>query len=502
MKNCITDIENLFWGKLDSEEQKCALDKICSDDNLFHEFISESVIESQIYSSCRIGPEIKGLENETKWKNCIECLLSDSKMDTIYSEEQWNHLIHTAINKNHVTKPFFTNSKFVKYLVAACLVLMFMIMGDIKKIQYGSNELQQTSEDITIVQSVINKPNTIEKSFITDTGNGLLFIDKKTAGIIERKSKITYAKKDTSVFLDITSGSALFTVEKGKYKRFIVITPHAQIIVTGTVFRVDATADLTKVTVVEGSVIVKHISNNCQTILSLGNTALADRDSISFFETEESFLKNVPKRKLLKEFLSRNLSSIYNESYITEQNSISTMHNNNLYKNVHIADSLYHLFDSKSSIDSDTPTISKQELHLFITGADFCLKKAFDSCDYVWNQYLLHYPNRIFTKTVVENLVELNVKNKKFKTADSLIRKYLFKNNPDAHSIKVIKYVADNARINQYYDIAIDLYEYIMDVCSDKETINQTAYWAGWCIINLRIPKNERALNSYKNLSF
>lgn len=107
-----------------------------------------------------------------------------------------------------------------------------------------------------------------------------------------------------------------------------------------------------------------------------------------------------------------------------------------------------------------------------------------------------YYPNGKFTGTVVENLLELNVKNKQFKTAYSLIRKCFLKNDPDTHNLQVIKYVADNARINQHYDIAIDLYEHIMDVCSDKETINQAAYWAGWCIINFRIPKCERALNS------
>lgn len=111
------------------------------------------------------------------------------------------------------------------------------------------------------------------------------------------------ARSDTTALIELTKGSALFSIEKNKYKEFVVQTPTVRIVVTGTVFSVMADSAYTMVNVMEGSVRLQHQNKSTiTTTLLQGSGAFANSDSIIRVMIENSQLLKA-REKLLREYI-------------------------------------------------------------------------------------------------------------------------------------------------------------------------------------------------------
>jgi hypothetical protein len=111
------------------------------------------------------------------------------------------------------------------------------------------------------------------------------------------------SRSDTTALVVLTKGNALFSIEKNKFKEFVVQTPTLNIVVTGTVFSVIADSGYTMVNVIEGTVSVRHLFKSQMTeSLEEGNGAFANRDSIIDVMIENSQILKV-REKLLRDYI-------------------------------------------------------------------------------------------------------------------------------------------------------------------------------------------------------
>jgi hypothetical protein len=118
------------------------------------------------------------------------------------------------------------------------------------------------------------------------------------AAVIDIKSRT-----DSTAYVELSKGTALFSIEKGKYREFIVQTPTARIVVTGTVFNVVAESAYTMVNVMEGSVRMQHQKNPLLVaVLRQGDGAFANSDSIINVLIQNSGMFNV-REKILRDYI-------------------------------------------------------------------------------------------------------------------------------------------------------------------------------------------------------
>jgi hypothetical protein len=451
---------------------------------------------------------------------------------TEVNSRQKTHLHKTTVSQ----KRTFFSSSHIKYLIAASLVAAFITGGIVLLFEPNPAIINSAlsvagannNERISLIQSVANKDEVESKQFQTDTGNGLLYIGKKTAGFIGANTKMTYAKKDTSVFLDIASGSVLFTVEKGRYHKFTIITPFAKISVTGTVFRVDAMEKFTKVSVIEGSVTVHHATNSEEVHLLQGNVALADTGSVTFFESEKSFSIHLPERKLLNAFLENSILEMSDDILYANQKQIAQMPSLLLYRHLAAADSMCDLYLLMNKNDSISKMILQSRIYEKKSMYDQAITagKNFDfsedkisflgdilqfrrgalslvisdtaNCLKYWSDYQIAYPEGLFSEPVLTFLLSQNIAKKDFKKADSLLKSFTYKNKATLFVEQLSYSLAEHLRVNALYEPSLYWYEFILDNYSDDKIRSQAAYWVGWSIIQLRTLKSDKRAFSYR----
>jgi hypothetical protein len=532
------NMESLFHKQLSETERNIYFAELRSNPEFYLKYNSETILESQIYTLCSNHPQVKGLYTEEEWKSII----CKSINEYSYKRELTGTNTQEDIEqkKNHhkdnvVQKRAFFSLSHMKYLVAASLIAAFITSGVVllfKPNPAGINSSlsvssQNSNERVSLIQSIANKDVVESKKFHTDSGNGLLYIGKNTAGFIGSNTKMTYAKKDTSVFLDIASGAVLFTVEKGRYRKFTIITPYAKVSVTGTVFRVDVMEKFTKVSVIEGSVTVQHAINSEEVHLVQGNVAVADTGTVTFFESEKSFSIRLPERKLLDAFLENSIHEMSDGILSTDQKHIAQMPSLLLYKHLAAADSMCDLYLLANKSDSLSKMILQSRTHerkfmydqAITTGKQFDFSKKNSSlgdilqfrrgalslltsdtanCLKYWSDYQITYPAGIFSEPVLSFLMTERIVQKDFNKADSLLKSFTIKNAATPFVEQVSYCLAEHQRINAQYEQSLYWYEFILDNYSDDKIRSQAAYWVGWSIIQLRTLKTEKRAFSYK----
>lgn len=533
-------IESLFHKQLPETELNLFFKELQTNPEFYLMYNFEIALESQIYTLCSNHPQIKGLYTEEEWKTIICKAINEYSLDSeiIVTKTQDDSVQKKQFRKGKVIqKRALFSSSHIKYLIAASLIAAFITSGIVlllKPNPAGINSSlsvssQNSHERVSLIQSIANKDVVESKQFHTDSGNGLLYIGKKTAGFIGTNTKMTYAKKDTSVFLDIASGSVLFTVEKGKYRKFTIITPYAKISVTGTVFRVDAMEKFTKVSVIEGSVTVQHATNSEEVHLLQGNVAVADTGSVTFFESEKSFSIRLPERKLLNAFLENSIHEMSDGFLSTDQKYIAQMPSLLLNKHLTAADSMCDLYLSANKNDSVSKMLLQSRIfekkamydQAIATGRQFDFSKTKNgflgdilqfrrgalsliisdtaNCLKYWSDYQITYSEGIFSEPVLSFLIAERIVKKDFNKADTLLKSFTIKNTATPFVEQVSYCLAEHLRINAQYEQSLYWYEFILDNYLDDKIRSQAAYWVGWSIIQLRTLKTEKRAFSYKS---
>jgi ferric-dicitrate binding protein FerR (iron transport regulator) len=111
---------------------------------------------------------------------------------------------------------------------------------------------------------------------------GVIPLAGRSAILAEAGAKLVVrAEADSVAAIELFRGSALFVVEPKRYRSFTVLTPHVQVRVTGTIFRVSVDSLRTEVAVLEGSVdILRHGDRERLLSLAEGHCAEAQPDTV------------------------------------------------------------------------------------------------------------------------------------------------------------------------------------------------------------------------------
>jgi hypothetical protein len=300
----------------DSTELAALFDLCSRDDAARKTFEQECVVDSLILSDCKNAPSIKNVNSQDEWNRLLDDSLA---METVLYRFKRNRIPWT--NRG-------------KLLAAACVALLAgglivnLLHAPVNKVNYTNhNSLDTSLTDTNAQAAMVN--SSYSDIMTSDSQSSIVMFDKKTAGVVAKKSHMVVEKKDTAVYLSLTSGAVLFTVEKGRYRSFTVVTPHAKIRVTGTTFRVDAMQSMTKVTVIEGSVKVIHDMGDDHDTVALtdGNIAVADSGTIREYESEKDLELKFPVRKLLDDFVKSTLNVDNIDMSMTEQQADSILLN-------------------------------------------------------------------------------------------------------------------------------------------------------------------------------
>jgi uncharacterized cupin superfamily protein len=279
-------VERFLWGQLDSQEQA---DFLFSCDG--KQLEGESIFEALFYeTSWGINSAASGLDKESEWAELVAPVseFAGGSVSPLFPESEWDRLLSNAFEKAEKTERDDNSSaailrfpKVVRYLAAACIIgaaaggiiwkqlrtVQHAIPGTVVNVQkeaaeenHGHKNVRRSMLvfDTLVIYSTPNRPRT---PISADLGEGVVRLGDKTAMLLEKDAVVTVAtKNDTAVAVSVSRGSALFTVDKNRYRSFAVATPACEVSVTGTIFRLNVHGDTTIVSVLEGS--VRAVKNN------------------------------------------------------------------------------------------------------------------------------------------------------------------------------------------------------------------------------------------------
>jgi len=511
-------IESFLYGRLSEEETCLFFDKLSSDKKLFSDYCKETVFESQVYSMCRNHPEIKGLESEDGWKLLIENSVEHRKVINFVERKKRNRFSYSLL----------------RYLIAACLICaaltsVFILTNktDVAGIEsLAANTQHNKNNQIQAVETFACSTDGDTHAVSTDKGRNLLRIGPGTACIMAESSKLTVAKKDTSVYLDVSAGSMLFSVEKGRYRSFTVVTPNARIRVTGTVFRVDAVDGFTKVSVIQGSVEVYHKSGLTDVRLQKGNVALADSSMVTFYKSEDEFIDDFPERKFLDSFLKQSIGMAngYNGA------ALNSNYDDTLKYHLLKADAVIDSFvnRNKGSRLSDDLQRSRQSERngkyidalnsgcndllgsgydkntilsvIFRCGAMSLLTRDTAGCLIQWEKYLENDISGLFDEIVTVFMINYKIRKGTFNETDRLMK--IIRDRMRAYPLneRALFGIAETFRLHGEYESALNWYELIVDFKPESEIRKNATYWMAWSLIQMKMPKIEKRAISIKPL--
>jgi TolA-binding protein len=312
-------IERLLQGRLSEHESAEATRRILADSSLRRLLEQEAVLESQLCSQSLAHEPVSGLSAETDWDDlaAVSAASGEKGCGAMLTDEEWRRMIATAVETTPRSAKLtrFPGKTAFRYLAAAGIVLAAGTAMYLWKETARELRNDHSSSPVVAVSSPFSTPwygelevfhiDTKGDSIITSEANpGIVSIAPQTAAVAEQHTAIGCTEyRDTAITLDMESGTALFSVEKGRYRYFKVLTPFTEITVTGTIFKVSIDTVRCQVSVERGSVSVRHLANGMIATVLPGQAVEADSDTLIAIRIEQGLSDLVARKKLLADFL-------------------------------------------------------------------------------------------------------------------------------------------------------------------------------------------------------
>lgn len=486
-------LQQLAWaGSIDGEDQQNTWAQIC-------------VPEEEIKKDCKNGQDLFSVD---EWHSIIdkslkvanETTCSDSKKQTIafYDFRKWKTL-----------------------LAAACLLGAFMFSTKL----FISNFFSVKNHTSAFI-AINNKRNCdslhIKTSCSKAVPKDTLLMEKATKMIMDRGASVSeLAKKDSLVILTVSRGTIDFSVEKKRYRSFIVVTPYARIIVTGTAFRVTSGDNFTYLKVTEGSVRVEHTVKNLVRNVVAGDEVIANADELikvmvdscrilsSSNHTAADYLKINPAESFVD---PRDSLSVIYRGFLAKiiggkpfdepsmNKFVNDNHNEPWLKSLYIAMSERYEKEGNlnksielldSVINSDAPQIYKDNCFyrkfILLSKENEC-EKALSLSD----TYMNTYPQGSQRNEFALLSMRLSFRSKNLNSGK--IYNHLINLNPPLtnQDIITIEY-ADSLRMaGTESDSLLSLYESVVEKYPHSCKLSDAAYWAAWCLVQKSIIKQEK----------
>jgi hypothetical protein len=291
---------------------------------------------------------------EAHLADCASCrtellrIMADENKDSAVSPELAYKTVEAVASNGPGQKENAVSSKrfvfpmldrpFFKFAAAACLAIAllggyFMIKGPFQHYamtKKTANDLSVQNKKTGIGKNGIGPETDMAKNDVTPKKNTVFVFDSlavrvgtipvsrhrealmrfgKKTGIAASAAAVINVKTrtDTTAFIELTKGTALFSIEKNRYREFVVQTPTVRIVAIGTVFSVMADSAYTMVNVIEGSVkLEQKFNSNITAMLQQGDGAFVNRDSIINVMIENSQLFKA-RAKMLRDYIEGTL---------------------------------------------------------------------------------------------------------------------------------------------------------------------------------------------------
>ena len=529
-------IERFLHGRLDQDETGMFLQRLHSDRKLKALFDSEAVLECRLYELALGHTTLPGIASDVEWNelavpeahgigNCIpDDELRDMVAGAVATTTPQGRLMH------------FSRPAVIRCLMAASLLLAAGIATALlhphlrrRNAPISVNRHQTVYEfDSVPVFSLRHS----EGSSIAITGKkGIISIDTGTAAVAEQQTAITCNEfRDTAITLGMNAGTALFSVEKGKYRYFRVITPYATVTVTGTVFRVNIEPQCCFVSVENGSVDVRHSGKEITLPVHPGETVRADTDTLMQVWVERSIDELVARKKLLAGFLERHPPATRSDH--TPYGTGGDLRVRNLRQDILEetpgVDSAVIALAHERPGDPDACRLlldlarSHEGRRMWRKAADI-LEKV-ERCDTsaaspfretaryrrgrlllqtgdtaaaiaVFRQFMTDFPESAWFPDITAVFLSTLQHHGDLISADSLLLEIVDKRNRSLPDRMLMEH-ADALRENGQFNRALFWYEYLVTENASGKYRDDARYWAGWCVVQQSIEKREkRAFN-------
>ncbi|MBN1602494.1 MAG: FecR domain-containing protein [Chitinispirillaceae bacterium] len=485
----------------------------CNDD-FIRAFEREILYDSLLMESVKNAAPIKNLENDEQWVELVEDAIRKknggiSKNDHLPWDEMINEAFGggSAIQKKRLKFPVVS-----RYLIAAVVLLSITsVVLLVQKI-----DIRHWEEEVKMVQMTVDtisghqkyrKKNSKEP--VTNHQNRIVKLDSGTTAVVDSGAVLADIEiRDKVVSMLVVKGSVSFSVSKKRSRKFIVHAGIADIIVTGTRFRVVRMDDVLSVAVNEGSVNAVYNDGTSLLPLSTGQAALVYGDTISVITN--NWYPQLNERKLLSKIIGSD------EDELTESRITSRIIADSLLYNLFTPGVLhlrkFELIENFSTIlqsqgryrdalsimeyfsrDKDE---SGNGLNALKMKSELFLKNG-DTADAVRCLEVLQkkYGDSTQKCSVLLKLYKISMKKRNLQRAENCFRRYV-ECNPGKKSID--KEVIDHAhamRNGSLFDEAIYWYEYILDKFPESSIHSDAQYWVSDCIIKKRISKT----NAFKD---
>ncbi len=298
----------------------------------------ETSLDAQFYMLSWGIQAVPGLETGKEWF-ALAGLKGENTAADIFSPQEWRSLLeesfaaaHTAELTESAQKKHLLFPRPLRYLAAACLIGVvagvaalgvFRISKQkhlvevvaISHVSNGAASMQpatdgKLSERRTSIifdsLTIYSAQRADTRPMRPDTRAGIVRIGPKTAILLEKNASVSITSHlDSAIGVSMQSGTALYTVEKNRYRCFTVATPASEIRVTGTIFRLTVDDETTVLSVLEGSVRSRRNNDTSFITVPAGMSARITRRERSLVPGDTSAMLQ-SQCNLLHDFLEDN----------------------------------------------------------------------------------------------------------------------------------------------------------------------------------------------------
>jgi hypothetical protein len=291
--------------------------------------VKEMTYDSLLTETGKNFPLIRGLENNELWFELITNVL-DKHVDTSQNDvnPEWNGTISDIVNKTKLNSNI-TRFKAAKigYLAAALILLSVISVSLLIKTESDKNRIPGKTSVVS--RDVNNRITDVEIDTEKRTIENLrkcniINLDSGSRAIVDSGAIVSDIQiADKRVSLNVLRGAVAFSVAKKRTREFIVNAGVADIVVTGTKFRVIRMDSVVTVAVNNGSVKTMYKSGAGEVILTDGQVAIVMKETILVIKHDS--LPDIPERKLLRNLLDKDDVGEYGYELISKRTADSLL---------------------------------------------------------------------------------------------------------------------------------------------------------------------------------
>lgn len=500
----ITNKDQIFkflTGTLPKEQYNNFLEELLNSKELQEMFLKESNLEALFYSQQWSSKDI----NE-------ETIFGSINSVSSLSDDEYEKLLPKKNRKfSFLTK--FTYSIAAILILSLTLTFTFLSIKSQKTPQVvNSHDQDSTYYIITDNKSSFdNKPQVIKEfnTKVLKIKNNAKFkkikLSKNASYINKKISDFKILKNSDSIaIIHLLKGEMQFFVKTGSYKKFAVITDHAEIRVTGTIFNVSTNENTTNATVYRGSVLITDKSGiqttldaNSSKILKVSTTGINEIDLIDMLkiDTSKSFLKD-----FLSQYDNKSKLSIVTDSILATINnstqgilkkarSINSPETNVQMMHLNVAQKFKSENNDKDAIKTLKNLLNEdidktvKQLAIIMLGKLYYQNES-EIFISEFRETILTYQDHSFAEHFLLLMIFTEKKIYKtqsfYKHAEEFVTMYSNNNYNDV----LYWYLSQRDLTKKDYNSAIENFNKIIDKYPESQFVDDARYWLGWCLIN------------------